>query len=145
MRQINPRASITSCFSEKQLVMLARGFICLVVLVTYLFTLAEPRQVFSLGIWCFSGFAGLFPLVFAAIYWKKATKAGAYAGVIGGALVWLILFQASNYGADKEYSIGGMMPVVPILFTCAICLIVVSLFTSAPSQATLEKFFPKKT
>lgn len=131
-------------FSEKQLVMLARGFICLIVLVTYLFTLAEPRQVFSLGIWCFSGFAGLFPLVFAAIYWKRATKAGAYAGIIGGTLMWIVLFQASGFGADKEYSIGGTMPVVPIFFTCAISLIVVSLFTSAPSQSTLDKFFTKK-
>ncbi|MBT3480542.1 MAG: sodium:solute symporter family protein [Opitutales bacterium] len=132
-------------FSEKQLVMLARGFICFIVLVTYLFTLVEPRQVFSLGIWCFSGFAGLFPLVFASIYWKRATKAGAYAGVIGGALMWLVLFQASGFGADKEYSIGGTMPVVPIFFTCAIALVVVSLFTSAPSQTTLDKFFTKKS
>jgi hypothetical protein len=55
------------------------------------------------------------------------------------------LFQASGFGADKEYSIGGTMPVVPIFFTCTIALVVVSLFTSAPSQTTLDKFFTKKS
>ena len=130
-------------FSEKQLVLLARGFICLIVLVTYLFTLAEPRQVFSLGIWCFSGFAGLFPLVFAAIYWKRATKAGAYAAVAAAALSWFLLFQASGYGADRSFMVGGAMPVVVIFSSCAIAMVVVSLMTQAPSQATLAKFFRK--
>jgi hypothetical protein len=58
--------------------------------------------------------------------------------------MWIGLFQASGFGADKEYSIGGTMPVVPIFFSCAISLVVVSLFTSAPSQSTLDKFFTKK-
>lgn len=132
-------------FSEKQKVLLARGFICTIVLVTYLFTLAEPRQVFSLGVWCFSGFAGLFPLVFASIYWKKATKAGAYAAVLGGAISWLVLFRASGYGADGSYLVAGVMPVAVIFATCAVCMLVVSLFTQAPSQATLDKFFVKKS
>lgn len=130
-------------FSEKQLVLLARGFICLIVLVTYLFTLVEPRQVFSLGIWCFSGFAGLFPLVFAAIYWKRATKAGAYAAVAAAALSWFLLFQASGYGANSSFMVGGAMPVVVVFSSCAIAMIVVSLATQAPSQATLAKFFRK--
>jgi SSS family solute:Na+ symporter len=130
-------------FSEKQLVLLARGFICLIVLVTYLFTLAEPRQVFSLGIWCFSGFAGLFPLVFAAIYWKRATKAGAYAAVAAAALSWFLLFQASGYGANSSFMVGGAMPVVVVFSSCAIAMIVVSLATQVPSQATLAKFFRK--
>lgn len=132
-------------FSEKQLVLIARMFICAIVLVTFLFTLAEPRHVFTLGIWCFSGFAGLFPLAFAAIYWKRATKAGAYAGIIGGALSWLLLFRASEYGANKAFLIGGAMPVAAIFFTCAISLVVVSLVTAPPSQATLDKFFLKKS
>jgi SSS family solute:Na+ symporter len=131
-------------FSEKQKVLLARGFICTIVFVTYLFTLAEPRSVFSLGIWCFSGFAGLFPLVFAAIYWRKATKAGAYAAVIGSALSWFILFRESDYGANGSYLVGGVMPVAVIFVACAICMVVVSLFTQAPSQDTLDKFFKKK-
>ncbi len=132
-------------FSEKQMLWIARGFVTTIVVVTYLFTLVEPRQVFSLGIWCFSGFAGLFPLVFAAVYWKRATKAGAYASVIGGALTWFLLFQASGYGANRSFLIGGAMPVVFIFLACAVSMIVVSLLTKTPSKETMEKFFPAKS
>jgi len=37
-----------------------------------------------------------------------------------------------------------VMPVAVIFATCAICMVVGSLFTQAPSQETLDKFFKKK-
>ncbi|MEX1223740.1 MAG: sodium:solute symporter family protein, partial [Pirellulales bacterium] len=42
-------------FSDKQIVMIARLFIIGIVAVTYFFSLYEPRRVFVLGVWCFSG------------------------------------------------------------------------------------------
>ena len=131
-------------FSDAAMVWLARGFISFIVVVTFLFSLAEPRQVFTLGIWCFSGYASLFPLVFAAIYWKRTTKAAAYLAVLLTAAVWILLFRASDYGANTAYLVGGMMPVVFMFATCALTLIVVSLVTKAPSDRTLVKFFPAK-
>jgi SSS family solute:Na+ symporter len=130
-------------FTDTNMIWMARGFISIIVVVTFLFTLAEPRQIFALGIWCFSGYASLFPLVFAAIYWKRATKAGAYAAVILTAIVWFALFAASGYGHDREFLIGGMMPVVAMFATCALSLVVVSLMTKPPTDETLLKFFPK--
>lgn len=130
-------------FSDTAMVWLARGFISFIVLVTFLFTLAEPRSVFTLGIWCFSGYASLFPLVFAAIYWKRATKIGAYASVFATAVCWFLLFRNSGYGANGSYLVAGMMPVVAMFATCAITLVVVSLVTKPPSEETLLKFFPK--
>ena len=47
-------------FDDRDRVRLARCFIVGVVAVTYLLSLAQPRHVFTLGIWCFSGFASLF-------------------------------------------------------------------------------------
>ena len=130
-------------FSDASMVWLARGFISFIVLVTFLFSLAEPRSVFTLGIWCFSGYASLFPLVFAAIYWRRATKIGAYAAVLATAACWLILFRNSGYGDNGSYTVAGMMPVVAMFAICAITLVVVSLVTKAPSEETLQKFFPK--
>lgn len=128
-------------FSEKQMLWMARGFIVTIVVVTYLLTLAEPRQIFSLGIWCFSGFAGLFPLVFAAIYWKRATKVGAYAAIIAGAVTWFSLFSASGYGANKGFLVLGVMPVVFIFLACAAGMLIGSLVSQPPAEATLNKFF----
>ena len=132
-------------FSDTQMVWLARGFIVCIVIITFLLTLIETRQIFALGIWCFSGYAALSPLVFAAIYWKRTTRAGAFAAVYLTAAVWLGLFVASDYGADRKFLIGGMLPVTAMLATCVITLVVVSLLTKPPSDETLAKFFPPKT
>ncbi|MBI5768338.1 MAG: sodium:solute symporter family protein [Verrucomicrobia bacterium] len=129
-------------FTDKQTLWIARWFIVAAVVLTYAATFAPPRQIFALGTWCFSGYAGLIPLLLAALYWKRVTTAAAYASVIATAGVGLGLFVASNYGADRKFLVGGMLPVATVFATCTITVIVVSLFTSPPSDRTLAKFFP---
>ena len=103
--------------------------------------LTRPGGVFTLGVWCFSGFASLFPLVFAAIYWKRTTKAGAYAAVLVAAISWIVLFALGDFGANRSYLFLGMMPVATMVILSTIALVVVSLLTPAPSAATINKFF----
>jgi len=129
-------------FSDRQLVFLARCFIVGVVGVTYILSLFEPRTVFALGVWCFTGFASLFPLVAASVYWRRATRPGAIASVIAMAVTWLLLFRASGYGAHDEYLFLGMMPVATIFACSLLTLVAVSLLTKPPSEATLRRFFP---
>ena len=64
-------------FNDAQRVTLGRVFIVAIVAVTYLLSLFPPPHVFDLAVWCFSGFASLFPLVVAAVYWRRATAAPA--------------------------------------------------------------------
>jgi solute:Na+ symporter, SSS family len=129
-------------FTDRQKVLLARGFIVGIVLVTYLLSLAPPRHIFQLGVWCFSGFAGLFPLVFAAVHWKRVTKPGAIASILGAAGVWTILFAESGFGAKPEHLVLGVMPVTFIVLAAVVGLVGVSLVTQPPSNKTLAKFFP---
>jgi SSS family solute:Na+ symporter len=131
-------------FDDRRRVLLARVFIVAIVAVTYLLSLAEPRHVFTLGVWCFSGFASLFPLVFAAIYWRRTTKAGAIASVAVTALTWFLLFRDAGYGANRAYLFLDMMPVAAIFASSVLALVVVSLATAPPSEETVEKFFPRK-
>jgi len=130
--------------SEERQIWIARAFIVFIVLITYLLSLFDPRRVFTLGVWCFSGFASLFPLVIATLYWKRTTKIGAYACIIVTALVWLLFFADSGFGDNPEYLVYGMMPVVFIFAASLITIVLVSLITPAPSDETIEKFFPKK-
>ena len=131
--------------TDRHKVLLGRAFVVLVVLLTYVLgiTLQGTRGVFTMGIWCFSGFAGLFPLAVAAVYWKRATKAGAYACVLATAVAWLLLFAASDYGGNGEYLFLGMMPVATMVMASTLAMVVVSLLTSPPSAQTLGKFFTK--
>ncbi len=127
--------------SDKQRVLLGRGFVIFIVIVTYLLAQLRPGGVFTLGVWCFSGFASLFPLVIAALYWKRTTTLGAYACVISTAVAWIYLFAQADYGANRGYLFLGMMPVATIITVSTVSLVVVSLLTRPPSTATVEKFF----
>ncbi|NOY42621.1 MAG: sodium:solute symporter family protein [Planctomycetes bacterium] len=137
-------------FSDRQQVLMTRCFIVAIVALTYCFSLFEPRAVFTLGVWCFSGFASLFPLVFASVYWRRLTKAGAYASVLAAICTWAYLFYDSGFASNREYrldiTLSGetyhMMPVVGMFASSLFALVVVSLITKPPSNETLEKFFP---
>ncbi len=107
-------------FSDRQLVWMARCFTVVIVALTYVFAiLAIDANVFDLATWCFTGFASLTPLVIAALYWRRATTAGAFASVIATIVTWFIFFHASGYGG--EYTVwGGVMPVA-ICFAIGAC------------------------
>jgi SSS family solute:Na+ symporter len=132
-------------FTDRQVVLMARSFIVAIVILVYLLAMwadAAGAGVFDLAVWCFSGFGALFPLVFASIYWKRVTKAGAYSSVIAAMVVWFWYFRESGYGG--EYTIGpGIMPAALAFGAGAIALTLVSLVTKAPSAETLAKFFPE--
>ncbi|MFH1302676.1 MAG: sodium:solute symporter family protein [Planctomycetota bacterium] len=130
-------------FTDKQVVFMARMFIILIVAITYGFSLLEPRRVFTLGVWCFSGFSSLFPIIFAAVYWKKLTKAGVYAGVLVAISSWLYLFKESKYALEPNYTFLGMMPVATMVVVSTVAMIAVSLVTRPPSKETVLRFFPE--
>ena len=135
-------------FSDKAQVWIARMFIIMIVVVTYVLS-QYKWSVFVLGVWCFSGFASLFPIVFASLYWKRLTAAGAIAGILAAAGAWFLLFRDSNYGFTPNYALtipgteSEIMPVV-VIFACAtIAMVGVSLITKPPAEATLVRFFPE--
>ncbi|MCP5516427.1 MAG: sodium:solute symporter family protein [Verrucomicrobiales bacterium] len=138
-------------FDDRQKILLARGFILLVVAVTYGLAvyLKDSAHVFDLGVWCFSGFASLFPLAFAAVYWRRTTRAGAIASVVAAAVVWFVLFRRDilarpENAGDDELLIFGMMPVAFIFAASAVTLVAVSLLTRPPAESTLARFFPRR-
>ena len=127
---------------DRQSIVLGRGFGLVIVVIAYLFSLAEPRSVFTLGIWCFNGFASLFPLLCTSLYWKRTTKYGAIASVLTATIVWLMLFNAAEWGANRSYLFLGMMPVATIFACASVALVAVSLLTKPPSQEVLDRYFP---
>ncbi len=128
--------------TDKQKLFIGRGFVIFVVAVTYFIAVQwKSKSVFQMAIWCFSGFASLFPLVFASVYWRRASKAGAYACVLTAAASWIYLFRDSGYGANREYLFLDMMPVATMVIWSSWAMIVVSLMSPPPSRETLDKFF----
>lgn len=136
-------------FTDRQLLLIARLFVVGVVLLSYLLSMRLlTTNVFDLGVWCFSGFSGLFPLIFAAIYWKRTTRAGAYACILVTTAVWSYFFYQDILAPDQvpgEYLIAGFMPVAIIVLASAVTVVLVSLVTRPLPNSVVEKFFLSKT
>lgn len=140
--------------SDRQQVVLTRSFIVAIVALTYLFSLGNVRSVFAMGVWCFSGFAALFPLVVAALYWRGLSALGSIASVLTAIGTWAYLFyQGLQVPIDQgglsaymlAFSLGGydlsLKPVVVMVFASTTVLILGSWITPKPSQEVLQKFF----
>ncbi len=127
---------------DKQRVMLGRLIVVAIVLIAYFVSLWAPRSVYTLGVWCFTGFSGLFPLVFASLYWKRVTSAGAMGSIVAALATWTYLFREASWGANKDYLFLGMMPAATIFFAASIAIVVVSLVTEPPAKEVVDRFFP---
>lgn len=140
--------------SDKQQVVLTRSFIVAIVALTYFLSLGNVRSVFAMGVWCFSGFAALFPLVVAALYWRGLSAWGAMASVLAAMITWILLFANGlqvplDQGGLSAYmvtlTVGGedylLKPVVVMVLCSMITMIVVSWITPKPRPEVLQKFF----
>jgi SSS family solute:Na+ symporter len=127
---------------DRQRILLGRLMVVAIVAVAYVSSLLAPRSVFTLGVWCFTGFSGLFPLVFASLYWKRVTSAGAMASIIAAVASWVYLFHESDWGARKDYLFREtVMPAAVIVAAAVIALVVVSLVTRPPAKEVVDRFF----
>lgn len=136
-------------FSDRQRIFMGRTLVVLIVAIAYGLSLIAPATVFSLGVWCFSGFSALFPLIFASLYWKRVTTAGAMASIVTAAGIWATLFWRSGWGANKDYLFPeipnyGMLPAATMVIGAAVALVLVSLVTKPPADDVVAKFFPEE-
>jgi SSS family solute:Na+ symporter len=127
---------------DRARVWLGRCFVAAMVLVAFLIGLGDPGGVFPIGVWCFTGFASLSPVVFAAVYWKRSNKWGAIAATGTVAGLWLGFLGDALTG---EFLIAGMMPVTILIAASTAVLVIVTLLTPPPPPDLQEKFFPGST
>ena len=151
-------------FGEAVQVHTGRIFIVIITIVAYAVALRAPETIFELAIqYAFSGFAALSPLLMAALFWKGSTKWGALAVTLWtvASVVAVAVFQhavpapapgpplvAWAIGGTEVLSrtpggtaVFGFMPVVPMVLVSGLLMVIVSLVTSKPKQATIAKYF----
>jgi hypothetical protein len=73
------------------------------------------------------------------------TAPAAFTAVTVTAVTWLALFVAADFGANRKFLLGGMLPVATLVLVCTLTVVIVSLFTRPPPDHLLAKFFPIKT
>jgi SSS family solute:Na+ symporter len=117
-----------------------RLFVAGVLAATFALSLVAPPAIFRLGVWSFTGFAALFPLLAAALWWRRATRAGAWASLATAAGLWLGYFAGSG-GGDGATAFG-LLPVAVIVAASAAAMVGVSLLTRPPGPEARARFFP---
>ena len=134
--------------TDRQKLWTGRIFVLVIVTITYFISLNSTPHIFDLAVWCFSGFAALFPIVLASIYWRRTTAFAVMLAIGITTIAWWILFAQSGYGG--EYLLfqswfgheDGIMPVAVLTVLCGVIVVLGSLVSPPPAQATVNKFFP---
>ncbi|HVG30600.1 MAG TPA: hypothetical protein VM864_12910, partial [Pyrinomonadaceae bacterium] len=153
-------------YGERAQVQTGRVFVIVLTLIAYTIALRAPESIFELAIqYAFSGFAALSPLLVAALFWRRSTKWGALASTVWTALAVIAVaaFQArvpapapggnvvaATLGGWEAITrtpggtaVFGFMPVVPMVIVSALLMILVSLATKRPQEATLRRYFAR--
>jgi solute:Na+ symporter, SSS family len=101
-----------------------RGFVFALLAVSYLCSLQANRSLFKLGVWSFTGFAALFPLLVAALYWRRSNATGAWASLLTATGLFVFFFQRGF--ANPTYTVAGtgLLPVAVILPAAALAMVV---------------------
>lgn len=123
-------------------VLLGRLFVTGVLAVTFLLSLAADRSLFRLGVWSFTGFSALFPLVVAALFWRRSTWQGGVAAIATTAAAWLYFFTTATPGGHGTLGGTGILPVVPMIALSTTALVVGSLLSPPPDPERVRRFFP---
>ena len=126
---------------DRKSVLFGRLFVGGIFAVTLALALTVDRSLFKLGIWSFTGFAALTPVIVAALYWKRSTRAGALAAILTTAALWIYFFGKG--WNDPGYTVlgAGIMPVAVILAASSVAMVIGSLLTAPPSDDHLARFF----
>ena len=128
--------------TDKQVMLVSRITLLVLALIGILIALDENSVIFQIVSFAWAGFGATFgPLMLFSLFWKRTNKAGAIAGMVGGAgMVFLWKLVISTLGGG--FAIYELLPA--FLFS-AVCIIVVSLLTQAPSQQIQEDFEAVRT
>ncbi len=95
--------------------------------------LLEVRVIFDFVLFAWSGIACAFtPVVLCSLFWKRTTRAGAVAGMVGGFAVTVIWVEAFKAGFYDLYEM------IPGFVAGLACCVVVSLMTAPDPDAVAE-------
>jgi sodium/proline symporter len=123
--------------SEKMRMVFARLTLVLIAVIGIVMARDPNSSVFGIVSFAWAGFGGAFgAVVLCALFWRRANRWGALAGMLGGGgMVFLWKFAVRPLGG-----IWNIYELLPAFLTSLALVIVVSLLTPAPSQEICEEF-----
>jgi sodium/proline symporter len=120
--------------TEKELVWVSRGTVIGVAVIACSIALKPDNNVLDLVAYAWAGFGATFgPLVLMSLYWKRMTRAGALAGIIGGGVTVLLWRNLEGGWFDLYELVPGFLISIGLI-------ILASLADQKPAAAVSEQF-----
>ncbi len=123
--------------TDKQVMRMSRITLLAIALIAMFIALDKDSVIFSIVSFAWAGFGATFgPLMLFSLFWKRTTRWGAVAGMVGGAtmvFIWKLLISQLG-GAFAIYEL------LPAFIFSGLCIVVVSLLTPKPSKEIEEDF-----
>jgi Na+/proline symporter len=114
---------------QKKLVFLSRAVVLLIVVFSLVFGFLAEDLVFWLVLFAWAGLgASIGPTSILALYWKRTTRAGIFAGLFTGTIVTIAWYYTPGL-SDVMYEL------IPGFIASLLATWLVSLFTTAPVHA----------
>ena len=125
--------------SEKTSVWLARISVIVISIIAVSLALDPKSSVFRIVSFAWAGFGATFgPVVLFALFWRRANKWGALAGMIsGGVMIFFWKFVIRKFFAGTVLDIYELLPA---FIVACIAIVVFSLLTAPPSKEIVEDF-----
>jgi Na+/proline symporter len=121
---INPKAN------QKRIIFISRLLVVVFGVIAYLVThaFAETTGFFKKALYAYTIYgSAVTPSLVAALFWKRATRAGAITSILAGTITTLLWGEVIKDRLPAQ--VAELDAVLPAITLSVICLIVVSLFT----------------
>ena len=122
---------------DKQVMTISRITLLVIAIIAIVIALDENSVIFTIVSFAWAGFGATFgPLMLFSLFWKRTTRAGAIAGMVGGAgmvFLWKLVLKPIG-------GVFGIYELLPAFIFSALCIVVVSLITRKPSKEIEEDF-----
>ena len=123
--------------SDKQVMTMSRVTLLAIALIAMFIALDEDSVIFNIVSFAWAGFGATFgPIMLLSLFWKRTTRAGAVAGMVGGAaMVFLWKLAIAKLGG-----VFAIYELLPAFIFSLVCIVVVSLVTAPPSKEIEEDY-----
>lgn len=122
--------------SQKASMIVARLTVVVIAIVGVIWA-KDEGSVFEIVSFAWAGFGAAFgPVVLFALFWKRTTKWGAFAGmVVGGVMIFVWKYVIAKLGG-----VFAIYELLPAFILASIAIVVVSLLTKAPEKEIQDTF-----
>jgi sodium/proline symporter len=128
------RVIVRPAASEKELVWVSRGTVIAVAALACIIALKPDNSVLGLVSYAWAGFGAAFgPLVVLSLYWRRMTRNGAIAGLIGGGVTVLIWKQLGG-------GLFDLYEIVPGFIISTLLIVLFSHLDKRPTPEMLARF-----